>query len=203
MAGEAGDLDDGVVAQLMLLFKDKLSSLSTEYRVSSDRIYNADQTGLFYRQLPNRMFVDEDKVKSTRGVKQMKDKDRVTLMMCIAANGEKLPLAMVGKSKLPACFRMIDKVPMDYTHQQNAWFDRAVTRWWINTTFLPYHRRKHGEEKAILILDNCPAHDALEAGVLLYGTLIVLFLPPNLTSRHQPCDMGIIQGLKTGYKMTN
>ena len=66
--------------------------------VPPSRVYNGDQTGLYYQKLPNRMYVDKDTKHTHAGVKQMKDKTRVTLMVCTAADGSKVPLAVVGKS---------------------------------------------------------------------------------------------------------
>ena len=55
---------------------------------------------------------------------------------------------------------------------------------------------------AILILDNCSAqkHFSEEEQSSLPAKLLLLYLPPNVTSHHQPCDMGIIASLKVGYK---
>ena len=44
----------------------------------------------------------------------------------------------------------------------------------------------------LLILDNCPAHPRH----LAFSNITIKFLPPNTTSRLQPCDQGIIQCLK-------
>ena len=51
---------------------------------------------------------------------------------------------------------------------------------------------------AILILDNCSAHKIDISKILLKIT--IKFLPPNVTSCHQPADMEMIAALKTGYK---
>ncbi len=45
-----------------------------------------DETGLFFKLLPNRSYVKEDKVKSARGTKLMKAKDRVTLYVTANAS---------------------------------------------------------------------------------------------------------------------
>ena len=45
----------------------------------------------------------------------MKAKDRVTLMVCNAA-GEKVLLAIVGKSKKPKCFSLCEKIPLPYSN---------------------------------------------------------------------------------------
>jgi len=53
---------------------------------------------------------------------------------------------------------------------------------------------------AILILDtNCPALSVGKSKIPSH--LTIKFLPPNVTSQHQPADMGMIAAaLKVGYK---
>jgi len=59
--------------------------------------------------------------------------------------------------------------------------------------------KRHGDVHAILLLDNCSAHKIDEKYVP--KNLHILFLPPNVTDRHQPTDMGMIAGTKVGYKV--
>ena len=61
------------------------------------------------------------------------------------------------------------------------------------------HLRHNRHVNAILILDNCAAHQIHMS--LLPPKLTIKFLPPNVTSRYQPADMGMISSLKIGYKM--
>jgi hypothetical protein len=74
-------------------------------------LYNADQTGLFYNKLPNHVYIDKDQ-QDYHGVKQMKSKDRVILMVASSASGKKVPLFMAGKSKNPECFKLCGGVPL-------------------------------------------------------------------------------------------
>lgn len=133
----------------------------------------------------------------------MKSKDRLTIMVCTAADGSKAPLSIIGKSKTPECFRYeLDnpsKLPMAYKDQSNAWFDREVTVWWITHVFWPWHVRKFGDLKAVLLLDNCSANTNL-GETKLPKKLIIRFFPPLVTSHHQPADMGIIATIKVGYR---
>ena len=69
------------------------------YNIPPSCVYNGDQMGLYYQKLPNRMYVDKDAKKTYAGVKQMKDKTRITLMVCTAADGSDVPLSIVGKPK--------------------------------------------------------------------------------------------------------
>jgi hypothetical protein len=181
-------------------FMSLMRSTMEEHHVTLDRVYNADQTGLFFNKLPNRMYVSKD-ASGYRGVKQMKSKDRVTLMVATSAVGAKIPLFMVGKSKQPECFKLYPGGihPMAYLHQTNAWFDKEVTIYWINTVLWPWHLSQHGNVHCLLLLDNCPAHTNLDESKLPMK-LIIKFFPPNCTSFLQPADQGIIACLKVGYK---
>jgi hypothetical protein len=87
----------------------------------------------------------------------MKANKRVTIVVCISAAGEKVPLLVVGKSKTPHCFRLPEAkpLPVAYFNQQNAWFDKKVTLHWINEILWPWWTKKYGAKKrCVLILDN-------------------------------------------------
>ena len=57
-----------------------------------------------------------------------------------------------------------------------------------------------GRVPCILIIDNFSGHKALFERGWLPEEIKIIFLPANVTSNHQPADMGIIAGLKVGYK---
>ena len=60
-----------------------------------------------------------DNVKNVCGCKQMKSKDRLTLMVCVLGSGHKVLLAYVGKSKKPTCFSLDGEgAPTAYIHQK-------------------------------------------------------------------------------------
>lgn len=164
-----------------------------------NRIYNADQTGLFYQKLPNHFYCHTSNASSARGVKWMRDKNRLTLMVCTSAKGDKVPLALIGHAKTPNCFRLRKKVPLPYFNQCNAWFDRQVMSWWLKTVFSPHRARRWGSQKVILILDNCTAHTNLGQSAVP-DNIILLYLPERLTARHHPADLGIIAIIKSYYK---
>ena len=95
-------------------------------------------------------------------------------------------------------FSNLSKLPIAYMHQRNSWFDQKITKWWVKNVFWPAHVHRNGEVNAILILDNCSAHNIDFSTISKH--LTVKFLPPNVTSRSQPADMGMINSLKLGYK---
>ena len=87
-------------------FLEQLNKLYDEIKTyDADRIYNMDETGIFFRMIPNYTYIlpNED-VKTARGRK--KAKERVSLIVCSNATGShKLQCSMIGKPKTPACIK--------------------------------------------------------------------------------------------------
>ena len=146
------------------------------------------------------MYVDKDAKSTYASFKKMKDKTRVTLMVCTDADGTKVPLSVVGKPKKPKYFRLLrgGKTPVPYTNQSNAWFNKDITIWWIRMVLWPYHLRMNGDKHCVLLLDNCSAHKVDEGR--LPPSLHLVFLPTNVTNTHQPVNMGMITSLKVEYR---
>jgi hypothetical protein len=152
--GEGMEMSEDEQMAKKKLFLDSMRDVMEKNNIPLKRVYNADQTGLFFNKLPNRIYIDKE-AKDYRGVKQMKSKDRVTLMVATSAIGDKIPLFMVGKAKNPECFRLCGgKPPMHYHYQTNAWFDKDVTVHWINKVLWPWHLQQHGNVCCLLLLDN-------------------------------------------------
>ena len=122
-------------------------------------------------------------------------KERVTLYVTTDASGRKLPLAMIGHSKGPRCFRL-RKPPLKYFSQTNAWSDSRVFGLWWKEVLLPWVRSVTSKP-VLLIMDNHSSHANL---VDPRGQVTVLELPPNCTAKHQPADAGIIAALKKLFR---
>lgn len=77
-----------------------------------------------------------------KGASSFKEnRDRVSLMCCTSASGShKVPLAVIGKSKLPICFKKIrmDTFSVKYMSQTKAWINKVLFKQWLQK-FL-YHR---------------------------------------------------------------
>ena len=166
--------------KVMIPWRKEFYELCKKKDVSHRCVYNADQTGLFYQKVPNSLYVRKGEGKSLKGKKQMKDKTCLTVMFKTAADGWRVPLAVIGKSKQPRCFNL-RKPPIAYMHQRNSWFDQKITKWWVKNVFWPAHVHRNGEVNAILILDNCSANNIDFS--IISKHLTIKFLPPNGTSR--------------------
>lgn len=139
----------------------KLDAFILDFRslnYSPEQIYSADECGLYYSDLP----VLND------------SKEYLTLMMCCNASGKhRLPLVLVNNVEDPACLQVVDEtnkrrhidkstLPVRYTHSPKGWITLEIFEQWFHGEFVPKVRAHlaslNQEEKAILLIDNCPAH---------------------------------------------
>ncbi|GFN78561.1 tigger transposable element-derived protein 6 [Plakobranchus ocellatus] len=157
---------------------------------SADDIFYADETGVFYKCLPDKTLDFKGNV-CTGGKKA---KGRLTVL--VAANmsrSEKLPLLIIGKSAKPGCFNNTKKLPVEYAANKKAWMTSDIFISWLQK--LDRKFLLQGCSVA-MIIDNCPAHPSVDN----LKAIKLVFLPPNTTSILQPCDQGIINSFKRNYR---
>lgn len=94
ISGESGDVS-GVTVES---WKERLSEICKEY--TADNIWNLDETGCFWRALPDRSLV-QAKI-SCKGGK--KSKNCVMVAFFANATGTKEKLVVIYKSASPRCF---------------------------------------------------------------------------------------------------
>jgi hypothetical protein len=136
--------------------------------------------------------------KQLEGRKQ--NKERLTLAVCCNADGsDKLPLLVIGKYENPRCFKNVnrDSFGCKYRSNPKAWMTQVIFLEWLKG----FDARMAGRN-VLLIMDNCSAHIPLMqlASVVTLRNTTVFYLPPNTTSKIQPCDVGIIRSLKAYYR---
>ena len=183
ICGEAADVDQGTVDD----WRVRLPSICKAYQLCD--IFNADETGLFFRALPTRSMVA--KGDSCKGGKM--SKERITVLLCCSATGEKLTPLVIGRSQNPRCFRNQRAIlPVSYDANRKAWMTRDVFRVWLEKI---NNKMRCQQRKILLLLDNCSAHPDLE-----FSNVRLVFLPPKTTSVLQPLDAGIIQAVKVVYR---
>ena len=88
-------------------------------------IWNMDETGQFFRALPNRSLTEASQ--SCTGGK--KSKDRLMCVFFVNASGGKEKPIIIGKSVNPRCFRGIQDrtlLPCQYFNQSKAWVNSDI-----------------------------------------------------------------------------
>ena len=104
-----------------VLFKEELLKIIQEGQYPLENVYNADETGLFYKTMPKKTLAPADEQEAP-GHKE--SKERVTIMTCANATGShKIPLLLIGKSQHSHCFNGITNLHLSYTGQTNAWMN--------------------------------------------------------------------------------
>ena len=184
VCGEGGDVSAKDVDD----WKNRLPSILAGYEPRD--VYNVDETGLFYRTIPSKSLTTQKE--NCKGGKLAKD--RVTLLFCCNAAGEKETPLMIGKSQRPRCFKNADLNTLGVTWCANkkAWMTSAIFEQWLKEFDSKMRRRNRN---VILLLDNAPCHPEISL-----SNVKLLFLPPNTTSHTQPLDQGIIQSFKLQYR---
>ena len=107
-------------------FLQKLHQVMEEKGLTNEQIYNADETGLLQKCLPDKTLVS-CREKSAPGFK--KSKDRFTLsLVAPTPQAHKLKPVMIGKFVKPRCFKNVnmDALPVIYKSQRNAWMNSEI-----------------------------------------------------------------------------
>ena len=200
---EAAGGDSGVVEPFRLKFQ----KLIKEEDLSLSQIYNADETCLFWRSVPTntQAFKNEDKIP---GKKLCKDK--FSALLRANASGTHCPKpVVVWKAARPRYLKdCLHELPVVYYNTQNAWFNAEIFSNWLFNHFIPKVRNFQKKllciapeyAKAVLLLDNAPAHPHEDRLVSSDGRIRVVFLPPNTTTLIQPMDQGVIMACKQFYQ---
>ena len=157
-----------------------LPGLLEEYRPSE--VYNADETGLYYRATPDgSLCYCHEKLSGSK-----KALERITVLWCSNQTGtDKCKLLVIGNSLRPRCFKNVnvDNLPVTYRAIKKAWMTSQITK------------LTKVNRKILLLVDKCTAHPHVNT----LKNIQLKFLPPNTTSLIQPMDQGIIKNLKTLY----
>lgn len=141
-------LSDNVID---ILWIEKLPNILQAY--TPDNICNADETGIFYKMLPDKNMEFKD-VNCHDGNK----KERITGMVCVNMSGtDKLPLRLlvIGRALNPCCFKHVKSLPVKYYLDKKAWMISEIFTEWVKKL---EKKMLWMKRKIALIVDNCPAH---------------------------------------------
>ncbi|XP_066137377.1 jerky protein homolog-like [Euwallacea fornicatus] len=187
--------------QLVQPFKEKLIKIIKELDLRMEQIYNADESGLYWKMLPEKTYAASYE-KSAPGIKT--EKQRITFLACTNANGShKIKPLVIGKAQNPRSFKNF-KVPVDYDCSKTAWMTSGIFLKWFHKRFVPQVKNFLKEQKlpikALLLLDNAPCHPPEQQLRSRDGSIFVMYMPPNVTSIIQPMDQNIIRLTKLYYR---
>ena len=195
--GEAASADTEAAS----VFPEALAAIIREGGYSAQQIFNVDETGLFWKRMPNRTYIAKEE-KTAPGHKA--GKERLTLLLGGNAAGDyKLKPMLVYQAENPRAFKGVWKatLPVHWKSNKKAWVTIEVFMDWFVKCFVPEVQRYCADKglpfKVLLLLDNAPGHPATLDD--LHPNVKVVYLPPNTTSILQPMDQGVIASFKAYY----
>ena len=110
--------------------------------VDPDLLYNADETGFCYKELPDTTLASKRTEKAAKGFKAAEDRLTV-LVTCKSTGTHTLKLLVIGKSARPRCFRKMTKksMPVYWKSNKTAWMNTVIFVWWLKECFVPEVKR--------------------------------------------------------------
>lgn len=106
-----------------------------------------------FRMIPSHKYVLTWELRTARGVKGMKAKERITLILAVNASGsKKVPVSIIGHAEKPPCFR-VRQCLLNYQAQRISLAENKRFSGWYYNHFLP-HVRSVTREKVLLLMDN-------------------------------------------------
>jgi uncharacterized protein YeeX (DUF496 family) len=155
--------------------------------------FKADETGLLYRHMPRKSLIQ--KGEKCKGGKL--SKERLNVLFCCSATGEKLEPLVIGNVARPRVFKeqCIDTkhLPVKWHFNKKAWMTQEIFEEWLTDL---NRMMKKENQKILLLVDNATS----DRGTNVMSNVTVKFLPPNLTSEVQALDQGIIRSVKARYR---
>ena len=123
LSGEAAEVREETVTD----WSSRLPDICKGY-VKED-IFNADETGLFYRTMPSKSMVTKGSNTSNGKLA----KERITVLLAASASGEKLKPLVIGKSANPRCFSQFKREQLGVFYESNrkAWMTSEIFTKWL------------------------------------------------------------------------
>ncbi|CAI6361843.1 unnamed protein product [Macrosiphum euphorbiae] len=185
ICGESSSVDHDIVINIVT--NNKLVEICEGFVPKN--IFNLDETGLFFRALPNKTMCIKGENCSGGKI----SKERITVMLCVNMEGDFETPLVIEKALKPRCFKniIVNDLGVTWKANRKAWMTQELMKEWLSN----FDRKMQGR-KVILFLDNATSHPHLNL-----QNVKLAFFPPNVTSTCQPLDLGIIKNFKTHYRI--
>ncbi|XP_047576390.1 tigger transposable element-derived protein 1-like [Lutra lutra] len=157
LAGKAGPADQEAAEE----FKKHLLSIIHEKGYTEEQVFNADEIGLFYKNVGKRADIMPMASKAP-GFKSFKY--HATLLLCANAKSDfKCKRLMVHRAQNPQALRgkKLNRMPVHWRWNKKAWMASEIFRDWVHNCLIPeaerYLHSKNLAFRILLILDNAPS----------------------------------------------
>jgi hypothetical protein len=175
-----------------------LTLLIAKHRITIDRLYNADESGID-RRYGSRAYVVVPKGKGNVGSTiGTSFREHVTVVVTICANGTFLPPTWIAQGKGHISYKVAQQMlkgSMDgsaIVQTVKGWIDIVSWSEWLQTFVLHLPTPPTAQHPVLLILDGHRTRFSWEClEFAMHNHVLMFLLPPHMTARLQPLDVGI------------
>ncbi|KAH9105510.1 hypothetical protein LEN26_014737 [Aphanomyces euteiches] len=168
-----------------------------KFRATAPRdIINVDETSIYYDMPPGKTLAEIGG--SSKVDKSQKNSDRITAVLSVRSNGDKLPNLVIVRGA-PGGPIDTDELPTYpsghmYVVQESAWMDKHVWAHYLNELL-----KFEIVGPSVILCDNLDCHVSEESVNTVSSELFSVLepLPKNSTSACQPLDVGVMGPLKS------
>ncbi|XP_042235636.1 tigger transposable element-derived protein 1-like [Homarus americanus] len=196
ITGESASTDNVAARAYPKIF----AEIIREKGYKPEQVFNADETGLWWKKMPARTFLNFLFREEMSAPDFKVAKDHVSLLLCGNAAGHMIKHMLLNHAKCSCALKNKDMhlFPVFSHHNKKAWMTTVLFTNWFHNCFVrevkDYLQDKGLEFKVLLVIDNCPGHP--KALKVANKNVEVIFLPKNTSSLLQPIDQGVIAVFK-------
>ena len=187
------------------LFWNEVHSTIKNNGLGRCNIFNMDESPIFFNMVPKKTIAKRGK-KTILIKTQSQEKVRISIILTISADGDKLKPLIIFKGKTGGLIeKNLSKNSYVISNKcvicvnQNAWATDSIIKVWFNNIWLEYLRKAENlcENVGYIILDRATSHQTPEIlDTFKTQDKFVTFIPPGLTRFIQPLDVVVNKPFK-------
>jgi hypothetical protein len=186
-------------------FFDGLHNVLTEYEISSDAIYNMDETGFMMGVGGRQKVVVPTGPKANHFKAQAGNRDSTTVIECIGSGGQSIPPLIIfkGRIHLYGDHRRMLGPANDWFFgvSINGWTSNELALKWLRLIFDPTSQQPRETSWRLLLMDGHASHVSMEfLDECWRRRIIPMCFPPHSTHIMQPLDVSIFGPLTRAYR---
>lgn len=169
--------------------------------IQPEDIYNFDETGFAMGLISAQKVVTRAEYYSRRSILQPGNREWVTAIEAICADGYSLPPCIIFKGKF-AITGWFDNLPKDWRFEvsNNGWTTNEIGLRWLQKLFIPLTNSRVRGRFRLLILDGHGSHLTPQFDrICAESNIIPLCMPSHSSHLLQPLDVGCFAVVKRAY----
>jgi hypothetical protein len=173
-----------------------------ENGIQAEDIYNFDETGFAMGLISSQKVVTRAEYYGRRSILQPGNREWVTAIEAICADGYILPPCVIFKGKVAIAGWFDDNLPRDWRIEvsTNGWTTDEIGLRWLEKHFIPHTNSRVRGRFRLLIVDGHGSHlTPLFDRMCADNDIIPLCMPSHSSHLLQPLDVGCFAPLKKAY----